>query len=56
MDILFMLVPVSIVLVVLIMVLFAWALKGGQFDDIEREGSRILQREKPGVDADQVRG
>ncbi len=56
MDILFLLVPVSIVLVLMIMAFFAWALKGGQFDDIEREGSRILQRENPSVDADQVRG
>ncbi len=54
MDILFMLVPLSVVLVLLIMVIFAWALKSGQFEDIEREGSRILKNDPVAVDADQV--
>jgi cbb3-type cytochrome oxidase maturation protein len=43
MDILFLLVPLSVVLIFAIMAMFAWALRGGQFDDIEREGQRILQ-------------
>ncbi len=34
-----------------ILALFAWALRGGQFDDLEREGERIL--ETP-LDADQA--
>lgn len=42
MDILFLLVPLSVVLVFAIMAVFAWALRSGQFDDIEREGQRIL--------------
>lgn len=42
MDILFLLVPMSVVLVLLILALFAWALHGGQFDNVEREGERIL--------------
>lgn len=54
MDILFLLVPFSVVLVLVILGVFAWALKAGQFDDIEREGSRILQHEVGEVDADQV--
>jgi cbb3-type cytochrome oxidase maturation protein len=61
MDILFLLVPLSVVLVLLIIGVFAWALHGGQFDDLEREGGRILatddrdtavQHEK--VDVDQA--
>jgi cbb3-type cytochrome oxidase maturation protein len=48
MDILFLLVPMSVVLALLVIAVFAWALNGGQFDDIEREGQRIL------VDADQA--
>jgi cbb3-type cytochrome oxidase maturation protein len=42
MDILYLLVPMSILLVLALLVLFAWALRGGQFDDLEREGARIL--------------
>jgi cbb3-type cytochrome oxidase maturation protein len=42
MDILYLLVPLSVVLVFAIMAMFAWALRSGQFDDIEREGQRIL--------------
>lgn len=42
MDILFMLVPLSVVLVFLIIGIFGWAVNAGQFDDLEREGERIL--------------
>ena len=42
MDILFLLVPLSVALVFAILVVFAWALQGGQFDNVEREGERIL--------------
>ena len=42
MDILFLLIPLSSVLVLCIVGVFAWALAKGQFDDIEHEGSRIL--------------
>lgn len=43
MDILFLLIPVSLVLVFIIIGIFWWALQGGQFDNIEREGERILK-------------
>ena len=42
MDILFLLVPLSVLLVFALMAVFAWALQGGQFDDLQREGERIL--------------
>ena len=42
MDILYLLVPVSVVLVFAVIGVFWWALRGGQFDNIEREGERIL--------------
>ncbi|GAP33691.1 cbb3-type cytochrome oxidase assembly protein CcoS [Piscinibacter sakaiensis] len=45
MDILFLLVPLSVVLVFVILGVFAWALQAGQFDDLEREGGRILEGE-----------
>jgi cbb3-type cytochrome oxidase maturation protein len=42
MDILYLLIPLSAVLVLGIIAIFAWALHGGQFDELEREGERIL--------------
>jgi cbb3-type cytochrome oxidase maturation protein len=42
MDILYLLIPVSVLLVFAIIGVFWWALQGGQFDNIEREGERIL--------------
>ncbi len=45
MDILYLLIPVSIVLVFGVIGLFWWALQAGQFDNIEREGDRIFDRD-----------
>jgi cbb3-type cytochrome oxidase maturation protein len=46
------------VLALLVIGVFAWALNGGQFDDIESEGVRILidtdQSTRSGVDMHQV--
>lgn len=42
MDILYLLIPVSVVIVFIIIGVFAWAMRGGQFEDVEREGLRIL--------------
>ncbi len=43
MDILYLLIPFSALLVLAVLAIFAWALRGGQFDDLEREGERILE-------------
>ncbi len=43
MDILFLLVPLSVLLALAVMGLLAWAVWSGQFEDMEREGERILQ-------------
>ena len=53
MDILFLLVPLSVLLVFGLMALFAWALQSGQFDDLRDEGERILDVGSAGVDEDQ---
>jgi cbb3-type cytochrome oxidase maturation protein len=53
MEILYLLVPMSVLLVLALLVLFAWALRGGQFEDLEREGVRILGTP---LDVDQDRG
>lgn len=42
MDILYLLIPLSVVLVFAIGVAFWWALESGQFDDLEGPAHRIL--------------
>ncbi len=53
MDILYLLIPFSVLLVLALLALFAWALDGGQFDDLQREGERILADDAPSVDPHQ---
>ncbi len=48
MDILFLLVPISVLLALGIVGLLAWAVWSGQFEDVDVEGQRILQDDKPG--------
>lgn len=43
MEILYLLVPLSVVLVFFIIGGVWWAIHSGQFDDIEKEGERILK-------------
>jgi cbb3-type cytochrome oxidase maturation protein len=50
MDILYLLIPLSALLVLALLGLFAWALEGGQFDDLQREGERILEPPPGGMD------
>jgi len=45
-DILYLLIPLSAVLVLGVIGLFAWALNAGQFDDIEQEGQRVLDADE----------
>lgn len=54
MDILFLLIPLSVVLVLLIIIVFAWAVHSGQFDDLEREGGRIFEADDRQLDRDQT--
>ncbi len=42
MDILYLLVPLSILLVFVIGVIFWWSLKSGQFEDLDGPGYRVL--------------
>lgn len=42
MEILYLLVPLSLVLVFVIGAIFWWSLKSGQFEDLEGPGYRIL--------------
>jgi cbb3-type cytochrome oxidase maturation protein len=43
MDILYLLVPLSVVLVLLVLIGLAWAIHAGQFEGVEQEGERILR-------------
>jgi cbb3-type cytochrome oxidase maturation protein len=42
MDILYLLIPLSLVFVALIALVFLWAVKSGQFEDMEGPAHRIL--------------
>jgi len=46
MDSLYLLIPLSIVLVLAIGAVLVWAVMGGQFDNLDREGRRILDDEQ----------
>lgn len=52
MDILYLLVPMSVLLVLGILLVFAWALNSGQFDDLSRQGQSILEADE-GLDRSQ---
>ena len=54
MDILYLLIPLSAVLVLGILGVFAWALHAGQFDDLEQEGERILDADAGALDRHQA--
>ena len=54
MDILYLLIPLSTLMVLAILGVFAWALHAGQFEDLEREGERILVEALQNVDQDQA--
>jgi len=53
MDILYLLIPFSVLLVLALLAVFAWALEKGQFEDLEREGERILSDGGPSLDPGQ---
>ena len=54
MESLYLLVPLSALLVLALLGLFGWALDAGQFDDLEREGQRILGGADSRLDVDQA--
>lgn len=56
MEVLFLLIPMSAVLVFVILAVFANALSGGQFDNLEVEGERILMDVTPADDATLTNG
>jgi cbb3-type cytochrome oxidase maturation protein len=50
MEIMFLLIPLSVILVFLIGVAFWWSLRSGQYDDLEGPAYRVLMdKDKPDV-------
>ena len=54
MEVMFLLVPLSVLAVLAILCVFAWAVGAGQFDDLEGEGLRIFDATDAALDADQA--
>jgi len=54
MDILYLLVPLSVVLVFIIGAGFWWSLRSGQFDDLDGPGYRILMDDDRAREADAI--
>jgi cbb3-type cytochrome oxidase maturation protein len=60
MESLYILLPLSVLLVLALIGVFGWAINAGQFDDLEREGWRVLEdtvlatTPVPELDADQA--
>jgi cbb3-type cytochrome oxidase maturation protein len=46
-DSLYLLIPLSVLLVLGIAALLVWSVMTGQFEDLEREGRRMLDAEEP---------
>lgn len=61
MESLYILLPLSVLLVLALIGVFGWAINAGQFDDLEREGWRVLEDTPsaatrwPELDPDQTR-
>lgn len=47
MEILYLLLPLSVALVLLILGVLGWAVHRGQFDELQQEGVRILHDDPP---------
>jgi cbb3-type cytochrome oxidase maturation protein len=42
MNVIYVLIPIAIIIVAIALIVFFWAVKANQFDDLERQGSAIL--------------
>jgi cbb3-type cytochrome oxidase maturation protein len=54
MESLWLLIPLSAMLVLLILGVFGWAVQKGQFEDLEHEAERILMDESIALDTNQA--
>lgn len=42
MEIILFLIPISLVILILVITIFCWAIKDGQYDDIDKHAKAIL--------------
>ncbi len=54
MDSLYLLIPLSVGLVLVILAVFGWAVHRGQFEDLDQEAERILTDEAAPLDDGQI--
>ena len=47
MDILYLLIPISVVIVFAIGAVFWWAISSGQFDELDREALSVVEDDQP---------
>ena len=47
MEVLFIAIPLTLMIVIAAVVLFLWAMKNGQFDDLDTPAHRALLEESP---------
>jgi cbb3-type cytochrome oxidase maturation protein len=50
MEVVYLLVSLAVVLAVVVVWAFLWAVRSGQFDDLEGPAHRILMDDEPGAD------
>jgi cbb3-type cytochrome oxidase maturation protein len=50
MEIIYLLIPLSLVFIAIIGAVLYWAIKSGQYDDLEKEGHRILMEDDDNSD------
>jgi len=55
MDIIFLLIPVALILVVIIIWVFFWAVKSDQFEDLEGPAHRIIMDKEEIIEPDETR-
>lgn len=46
MDILFLLIPIALVFLIIAIAIFFWAIRDGQYDDMESQGLKIIMDDK----------
>lgn len=56
MEVLYLIIPLSVLLILAISWIFMWAVRSGQFDDLEGPAHRILMEEDVILNGDQSTG
>ncbi len=46
MDILFLLIPIALIFLIIAIAVFFWAIRDGQYDDMESQGLKVIMDDK----------